>query len=93
MDSLRKEQIYQRVSVEFNVRSFKKYYYCHKIEYDDFIKRMTSLYGEGAEFYFRTDHIVLRKADGSIVVFLLSLHQKCKRFIHSGRASCLDYKF
>ena len=85
---LRVQAIYERVSQEFQITEFKKYYYCFGINYFSLTAKLKEKYGEDSKFYFWTDHVVVKQSNGESVVFLLTSHGsgRCTEFLHEGLA-------
>ena len=88
MDLTQRQAIYKRISQEFQIIEFKKYYYCFGINYFSLTKKLKEKYGEDSKLYFQTDHVMVKQSNGEFVVFLLTLHGsgRCAEFLHKGLA-------
>lgn len=83
MEKQHRISIYKRVSKEFNVNKFKKYYYCANINYFTLLDKLKEQYSS-ARIMVRTDHVVVISITGELHLFLLSSHSsgKCAAFLH-----------
>ena len=85
MDETRKGKIYNRISNEFNVNTFHKYYYCSGQTLESLTNKLRKKYGQNIEIFVRVDHVVVRQ-EKTIYLFLLTNHSrgKCADFLHEG---------
>ena len=74
MDLTQRQAIYERISQEFQITEFKKYYYCFGINYFSLTTKLKEKYGEDTKLYFCTDHVMVKQSNGEFVVFLLTSH-------------------
>ena len=83
MDKSRRTRIYDRVKLEFNVTQFHRYFYCAGINYFRLQEKLYEHY-PACQLYFRVDHVVVKKDNGEIIIYLLCSHSsgRCAEFLH-----------
>ena len=83
MEFQQKQYIFNRISEEFNVSTFKKRYYCDKIPLEELKMKFFAYHGHDSQIFVRVDHIVLR-ASNELWVYLLTSHSsgRCANHLH-----------
>ena len=78
-----KQYIFNRISEEFNVSTFKKRYYCDKIPLEQLNLKFLAYHGHDSQIFVRADHIVVRVSN-ELWVYLLTSHSsgRCANHLH-----------
>ena len=85
MEKRRKNSIYERVQLDFEVNVFRRYYYCSGLLPETFKRKLKIRHRQDCIILVRFDHIVV-ESEGKIIVYLLVRHNsgKCADFLHQG---------
>ena len=73
MDPRQDAFIRARIQREFNVAVGYRKYYCEKLSYEALRNKLQEIH-PSCPILFRTDHIVVKQANGDILIYFLVSH-------------------
>ena len=73
-------KVYERIHHEFNVITFKKYFYCLNISQFQLMDLLNKWY-PGCKVYFRVDHVVVKQEGQCFLVMFTFVGKVCYFFI------------